>query len=60
MRALRLFFFYTIPIFISKGFKYVISGISYVFKWIFHLPLQVFDKIYSAIETSYALVLKVP
>jgi HAE1 family hydrophobic/amphiphilic exporter-1 len=58
MRALRLFFFYTIPTFIAKGFKYIVSAISYVFKWIFHFPLLVFDSIYKAIETSYEIVLK--
>jgi HAE1 family hydrophobic/amphiphilic exporter-1 len=58
MRALRLFFFYTIPTFIAKGFKYIVSAISYVFKLMFHFPLLVFDSIYKAIETSYEIVLK--
>ena len=58
IRALRLFFFYTIPTAISKGFIYLVFSISFIFKWIFHFPLQVFDKIYSAIETSYELILK--
>jgi len=57
-RALRLFFFYTIPATISKGVKYVIAGISFVFKWIFYFPLMIFDKTYSGIEKLYASILK--
>jgi len=58
MRALRLFFFYTIPSVISKGIKYVIAGISFVFTRIFYFPLMAFDKTYSAIERLYVSILK--
>ena len=34
----------------SKGFKYIVSAISYVFKLMFHFPLLVFDSIYKARE----------
>jgi HAE1 family hydrophobic/amphiphilic exporter-1 len=58
MRALRLFFFYTIPSVITKGFKYVIGGIALVFKGIFYFPLMAFDKVYSGIEKIYESILR--
>ncbi len=58
LRALRLFFFYSIPAFISKMFKYLVAGIAFVFKWIFHFPLLAFDKVYSGIEKLYAGILR--
>ncbi len=57
-RALRLFFFYTIPSIITKGIKYVVGGIAFIFKWIFYFPLLAFDKAYSAIEKLYEVILK--
>lgn len=57
-RALRLFFFYTIPSIITKGIKYVIGGIAFIFKWIFYFPLMAFDKVYSAIEKLYEIILR--
>lgn len=57
-RALRLFFYYTIPSIITKGIKYVIGGIAFIFKWIFYFPLMAFDKVYSAIEKLYEIILR--
>lgn len=58
LRALRLFFFYTIPAFIAKMLNYLLAGISQLFTWIFYLPLLAFDKTYKAIERFYEGFLK--
>lgn len=58
MRALRLFFFYTIPAFVVKMFKYLIGAVAWVFKWVFYLPLLAFDKTYNVIENLYMSLLK--
>lgn len=56
-RALRLFLFYTIPSTLSKGLRYTIAGIAFIFRWMFHYPLIAFDKIYRAIESIYERIL---
>ena len=58
LRAIRLFVFYTIPSFITKMIRYVVAGIAFVFKGIFHFPLMAFDKFYKAVESLYVVLLK--
>ncbi|MCG8372146.1 MAG: efflux RND transporter permease subunit, partial [Balneolales bacterium] len=58
MRALRLFFFYTIPSLIVKGFKYVVGFFAFILKWIFHFPLKGFDAAYNIIERGYVALLR--
>jgi HAE1 family hydrophobic/amphiphilic exporter-1 len=57
-RAMRLFVFYTIPAFFTKMLKYIIGGIAFVFKAIFHFPLKGFDAAYNAIERMYVGILR--
>ncbi|MCR9132347.1 MAG: efflux RND transporter permease subunit [bacterium] len=57
-RTLRLFFFYSIPAFFTKVLKYIVAGISMVFKGIFYFPLKGFDAVYNAIERMYVGVLR--
>lgn len=53
LRAIRLFLFYTIPSVITKGIRYIIAGIAWVFSKLFAIPLYLFDKFYSGIEKVY-------
>ncbi len=53
LRAIRLFLFYTIPSIITKGIRYVIAGIAWVFSKLFAIPLYLFDKFYSGVEKVY-------
>ncbi|MFV1884269.1 MAG: efflux RND transporter permease subunit [Balneola sp.] len=53
MRAIRLFLFYTIPSVITKGIRYVIAAIAWVFSKLFAIPLYLFDKAYSGVEKAY-------
>ncbi len=53
LRAIRLFLFYTIPSVITKGIRYVIAGIAWVFSKLFAIPLYLFDKFYSGVEKVY-------
>lgn len=57
LRALRLFVFYSIPTFITKMIRFVIVGIAWLFSMIFFIPLYLFDKMYSGIETVYRSLL---
>ncbi len=58
LRAIRLFLFYSIPSFITKMIRYVVSGIAWVFKMIFHFPLLAFDHVYQTTENLYVGFLK--
>ena len=53
LRAIRLFLFYTIPSVITKGIRFVIAGIAWVFSKLFAIPLYLFDKFYSGVEKVY-------
>ncbi|RNC79690.1 MAG: efflux RND transporter permease subunit [Balneola sp.] len=53
LRAIRLFFFYTIPAFITKILRYIIAGVAWVFSKLFAIPLFLFDKAYGGIEKAY-------
>ena len=53
MRAIRLFLFYTIPSVITKGIRYIVAGIAWVFSKLFAIPLYLFDKAYSGVEKAY-------
>lgn len=57
LRALRLFFFYTIPASITKGIRYLVAGIAWIFGKLFAIPLFLFDKGYSAVERFYKSLL---
>ena len=57
LRALRLFFFYTIPTFFTKVIRYIIAGIAWIFGKLFAIPLYLFDKMYSGIEVVYRSLL---
>ncbi|MEQ9308535.1 MAG: efflux RND transporter permease subunit [Balneolaceae bacterium] len=57
LRALRLFFFYTIPALITKGIRYIIAGIAWVFSKLFFIPLYLFDKAYNGVENVYKSLL---
>tara|TARA_R110000868_G_scaffold378658_5_gene644188 strand:+ start:1277 stop:4519 length:3243 start_codon:yes stop_codon:yes gene_type:complete len=57
LRALRLFLFYTIPSLITKGIRFIIAGIAWVFSKLFFIPLYLFDKFYTAVENVYKLLL---
>lgn len=57
LRALRLFFLYTIPTFFTKGIRYIIAGIAWVFGKLFFIPLYLFDKAYSGVENVYKSLL---
>ncbi len=57
-RVLRLFFFYTIPTFITKGIRLLVKGISLVLKFIFSPFVYLFDQIYKGTESFYLSFLK--
>ncbi|GAB5408262.1 MAG: efflux RND transporter permease subunit [Balneolaceae bacterium] len=59
LRAIRLFFFYTIPSIITKGIRYIVAGIAWVFSKLFFIPLYLFDKAYSGVEHVYKSLLTV-
>ncbi len=57
-RVLRLFFFYTIPTIITKGFRVLVKGISWVLKFIFSPFVYLFDQLYKGTESFYLSFLK--
>lgn len=58
LRAIRLFLFYTIPSIITKGIRYIVGAVAWVFSKLFAIPLFLFDKGYKAIEKGYVVLLK--
>ncbi len=58
LRKLRLFFFYTIPTAVTKGIRIVVGFFSKALKFIFSPSVWLFDKTYSAAESSYVSLLK--
>tara|TARA_Y100001935_G_scaffold238369_1_gene224768 strand:+ start:113224 stop:116529 length:3306 start_codon:yes stop_codon:yes gene_type:complete len=57
LRALRLFFFYSVPVFFTKFVKGFVFVIAWIFTQIFRFPLYVFDQVYQAIEKIYERML---
>lgn len=57
-RVLRLFFFYTIPAFITKIIRLIVKGVSLVLKFIFSPFVYLFDQVYKGTETFYLSFLK--
>lgn len=57
LRAIRLFIFYTIPTVITKGIRYVLGAIAWVFSKLFAIPLFLFDKAYGVVEMVYKSLL---
>jgi HAE1 family hydrophobic/amphiphilic exporter-1 len=58
LRATRMFLFYTIPTFITRGIKFNLRWISKITKALFSPLVYVFDKLYQSIEKMYAGLLR--
>lgn len=57
-RVLRLFFFYTIPTFVVRFFRFLFRGAGTILKYIFMPFTFLFDKGYEVIEAVYIRLLK--
>jgi len=58
LRKIRLFLFYTIPIFVTKVIKAVLGFFAKILKFIFSPFVWLFDKFYSTSESVYLSLLK--
>lgn len=58
LRVLRLFFFYTIPAFLTKIVRYITKGIGIALKYLFLPFVYIFDKGYSGTEKVYLGLLR--
>ncbi|WP_020401788.1 efflux RND transporter permease subunit [Gracilimonas tropica] len=58
LRAVRMFLFYTIPTYLTRGIKFLVHWISKITKALFSPLVYAFDKSYKAIEGMYEGILK--
>lgn len=57
LRKIRMFLFYTIPTYITKGIKFIISWIAKITKAVFSPFVKAFDKGYQYTERKYTSLL---
>ncbi|CAN5476436.1 efflux RND transporter permease subunit [soil metagenome] len=58
LRAIRMFFFYTIPTLFTRGIRFITGWIAKIFKILFTPFVYLFDKSYQATEQVYASMLR--
>ncbi|MEX0609303.1 MAG: efflux RND transporter permease subunit [Balneolaceae bacterium] len=58
LRSIRLFLFYTIPTFITRGFRLIFTWIAKITKFLFSPLVFVFDAGYRATEKTYVSLLR--
>ncbi len=58
LRVIRLFFFYTIPAFITKIIRLIVKGFSIALKFLFSPFVYLFDQLYQGVESFYLSFLK--
>lgn len=58
LRAIRMFLFYTIPTFITRGIRFITRWIAIIFKTLFSPVVYLFDTSYRATENAYTSILK--
>ncbi|MDR9365155.1 MAG: efflux RND transporter permease subunit [Balneolaceae bacterium] len=57
LRKIRMFLFYTIPTYITKGIKFIVSWIAKITKAVFSPFVKAFDKGYQYTERKYTFLL---
>ncbi|MCG2587202.1 efflux RND transporter permease subunit [Rhodohalobacter sulfatireducens] len=57
LRKIRMFLFYTIPTYITKGIKFIVSWIAKITKAVFSPFVKAFDKGYQYAERKYTSLL---
>lgn len=58
MRKIRMFFFYTIPVAVTKLIRFIIGILAMIMGWIFYIPTKIFEIGYNAAEKVYMVLLK--
>ncbi len=58
LRAIRMFFFYTIPTLFTRGIRFISRWIAKIFKVLFTPFVYLFDKTYQSTEQVYASMLR--